>query len=82
MSKKIKLNPVASALGISLTAAMATFPAQADQNPFGMTDIGTGYTISDKHEGKCGEGKCGEGKCGHKDGEGKCGEGKCGEKSS
>jgi uncharacterized low-complexity protein len=88
-SMKSKLNPIASALGITLAATIAATPiAQADQNPFGVSEMSSGYMLAaheeghkDK-EGKCGEGKCGEGKCGEgkdKDKEGKCGEGKCGE---
>ena len=78
MSKKFELKPVAAALGAALAASVVSLPAaaNADQNPFGMTDLSSGYMVAGGHgEGKCGEGKCGEGKCG----EGKCGEGKCGE---
>ena len=59
--------------------------ANADSNPFGMTDVQSQQTQMAGNEGKCGEGKCGEGKCGDsmkksgKCGEGKCGEGKCGD---
>ena len=81
MSKK--LNPIASALGLTLAATIAASPiAQADQNPFGVSEMSNGYMLAGAEEGKCGEGKCGEGKCGEdkkKDKEGKCGEGKCGE---
>jgi uncharacterized low-complexity protein len=81
---KSKLNPIASALGITLAATIAATPiAQADQNPFGVSEMSSGYMLAGAEEGKCGEGKCGEGKCGDemKKGaeEGKCGEGKCGE---
>lgn len=80
---KFKLNPIASALGITLAATIAASPiAQADQNPFGVSEMSSGYMLAGADEGKCGEGKCGEGKCGEgkdKDKEGKCGEGKCGE---
>jgi uncharacterized low-complexity protein len=89
---KSKLNPIASALGITLAATIAATPiAQADRNPFDVSEMSSGYMLAgheDGHkaeegkcgEGKCGEGKCGEGKCGEgKDKEGKCGEGKCGE---
>lgn len=94
MTQKSKLNPIASALGITLAATIAASPiAQADQNPFGVSEMSSGYMLAEHGEGKCGEGKCGEGKCGEgkcgegkakghdkdKDKEGKCGEGKCGE---
>ena len=94
MAQKSKLSPIASALGITLAATMAATPVQADQNPFGVSEISSGYMVAGKEgkcgEGKCGgkkgkkEGKCGEGKCGGKKGkkEGKCGEGKCGGKKS
>ena len=75
---KSKLNPIASALGITLAATIAASPiALADQNPFGVSEMSSGYMLAaheDGHDGKAEEGKCGEGKCG----EGKCGEGKCG----
>jgi uncharacterized low-complexity protein len=78
---KSKLNPIASALGITLAATIAASPiAQADQNPFGVSEMSSGYMLAGADEGKCGEGKCGEGKkAGGKEAEGKCGEGKCGE---
>ncbi|MBA3581679.1 MAG: hypothetical protein H0W44_04415 [Gammaproteobacteria bacterium] len=83
MNHKNKLSPIASALGVTLLASLAAAPVSAEQNPFGMTEMSSGYMVAGA-EGKCGEGKCGakkkddakhaEGKCG----EGKCGEGKCG----
>jgi len=81
MSKKKELKPIAAAIGAALTASVIAMPtANADANPFDMTELSSGYMVADGHEGKCGEGKCGEGKCGEgKDAEGKCGEGKCGE---
>ena len=84
MSKKLELKPIAAAVGAALTASVITMPtANADANPFGMTDLSSGYMVAEMEEGKCGEGKCGEGKCGEgKCGEGKCGEGKCGEKKA
>ena len=93
MSKKNELKPIAAAIGAALTASVIAMPtANADANPFDMTELSSGYMVADSHEGKCGEGKCGEekaeegkcgeGKCGEgKAEEGKCGEGKCGEKS-
>ena len=70
---------VSIALGATFAAAMVATPiANADENPFGMKNLESGYL--QVAEGKCGEsmkkdaeGKCGEGK---KDAEGKCGEGK------
>ncbi len=93
MSKKFELKPVAAAVGAALATSVLTMPtANADENPFGMTELSSGYMVAYGEEGKCGEGKCGEGKCGEekaeegkcgeeKAEEGKCGEGKCGEKS-
>ena len=86
MSKKFELKPIAAAVGAALTASVIAMPtANADENPFGMTELSSGYMVAGNEEGKCGEGKCGEGKCGEGKaeegscGEGKCGEGKCGE---
>ena len=81
MSKKFELKPVAAAVGAALATSVLTLPtANADENPFGMTELSSGYMVAYGEEGKCGEGKCGEGKCGEGEGEeGKCGEGKCGE---
>lgn len=87
MSKKAEPKPLAAAVGAALAASAFAIPAaSAEQNPFEMNTLSSGYMIADSHEeGKCGEGKCGEGKCGEgegeekTEGEGKCGEGKCGE---
>ena len=78
------------AMGATFAAAMTASPAaSADENPFGMQSLESGYM--QLAEGKCGEGKCGEGKCGEKAGdkakEAKCGEGKakeakCGEQKA
>lgn len=84
MSKQRK--PLLMAFGAALTAGVAAVPiANADENPFAMTELSSGYMVAghDKGEGKCGEGKCGEDKDKlqakeDKKGEGKCGEGKCG----
>ncbi len=93
MSKKFELKPVAAAVGAVLATSVFTMStANADENPFGMTELSSGYMVAYGEEGKCGEnkaeeGECGEGKCGEnkaKEGkaeEGKCGEGKCGGKS-
>ena len=83
MSKKFELKPISAAIGAALTASVIALPtANADANPFAMTELSSGYQVADSKEGSCGEGKCGEGKCGEGEGscgEGKCGEGKCGE---
>ena len=90
MSKKTVLKPVAVALGAAFVTSLAgTSIANAAENPFSMTELSSGYMVTEKAEGKCGEGKCGgekkeakEGKCGEgmdkSKKEGKCGEGKCG----
>ena len=78
MTKKHTLKPMASALGATLAATVFASTAQADVNPFGISEISSGYEVAEA-EGKCGEGKCGEGKS---KAEGKCGEGKCGEGKS
>ncbi len=92
MTDKRKLNPLAVALGTTFAISLASSPiVNAADNPFNMTDLGSGYMVAEegscgdkKEEGKCGEGKCGdkkaEGSCGDKKAEGKCGEGKCGDK--
>ena len=86
MSKKIS-KPLAIAMGAALVGGLAaTGAASADDNPFAMEELDSGYLMAGGHEeGGCGEGKCGddkkgsEGSCGEdKGGEGKCGEGKCG----
>ena len=81
----VKKTVVAAALGTVVVGS--AFAAQAQANPFGYSQMESGYQLVDG-EGKCGgdmkkakEGKCGEGKCGgdmKKAKEGKCGEGKCG----
>ena len=77
MSKKFELKPISAAVGAALTASVIALPtANADENPFAMTELSSGYVVAGDAEGSCGEGKCGEGKCGE---EGSCGEGKCGE---
>ncbi|HET6592723.1 MAG TPA: hypothetical protein VFG48_07395 [Xanthomonadales bacterium] len=87
--------PVAAAVGVAFVSSIAvSATAVADDNPFAMADLDSGYMLASSHEGeegKCGEGKCGEkgeegacgekgeeGACGEKGEEGKCGEGKCG----
>ena len=77
MSKTPQLKPVSLALGTAFALSLGSGMATADQNPFSMTELSSGYMVADKHEGKCGEGKCGGDKA-KKAMEGKCGEGKCG----
>ena len=75
--KNIAKKPLAAALGAAFVTSMAFAPiASADANPFGATELETGYMVL--AEGKCGEGKCGDKKAAKADGEAKCGEGKCG----
>lgn len=85
MSKKFSKTPMAVAIGTAAAASFTMAPiANAEQNPFGMTDLSNGYMELAEGEKKA-EGSCGEGKCGGKMkkkaeascGEGKCGEGKC-----
>ena len=77
--KKMILKPIAAAIGVAFVSSIAfSSTAVADENPFAMADLESGYMLAgdgDREEGKCGEGKCGEGKCGEDKGE----EGSCGE---
>ena len=81
MSTKSNLSiAAATTFAVSLAASPL---ANAEENPFSLTEYSSGYMVADAHEGNCGE-KGGEGSCGEKDGEGSCGEkddseGKCGE---
>jgi len=88
---KTKTTPIAAALGFAMAGTLAASTAGAAENPFGLSELESGYmqlALSDKtSEGKCGaEVKAKEGKCGgeKKADEGKCGaemkakEGKCG----
>ena len=88
MSKKT-ITPVAAVVGAALVGGLSVADmANAAENPFGATQLESGYMMlaGTDTEGKCGEGKCGEGmdmgddKEGDdgKGAEGKCGEGKCG----
>ncbi|UCE89927.1 MAG: hypothetical protein JSW10_03625 [Pseudomonadota bacterium] len=81
---KSQMKTLSLALGTAFAASLAASNvalADAGQNPFGMSDLSSGYMQLAGKEGKCGEGKCGGEKKSSK--EGKCGEGKCGgEKSS
>ena len=82
--KKSNKSPLAAAMGTAVVSTFAVTAAQAEEAPFGMTDLSAGYmqlAQADKAgEGSCGasvgkkEGSCGEGKCGGKvkNEEGKC----------
>lgn len=83
MSNKRVTKPLAIALGAAFaTSLTGASIASAAENPFGMTELSSGYMLADSLEGKCGEGKT---KAEGKDGEGmnesaeKMKEGKCGE---
>ena len=82
MSNKTVMKPLSVAIGAAFITSLAgASVANAAENPFGMSQLSSGYQVADNAEGKCGgsmkdkEGKCGEGKMKK---EGKCGEGKCG----
>jgi len=83
MTRKQKLTPLAIAIGAVAITITTPQEVSAQEDPFVMKELSSGYMIAGSHkkkEKKDGEGKCGEGKCGEgKDCEGKCGEGKCGE---
>ena len=84
MSKKISMKPVAVALGaVFVTSLAGTSVANAEANPFSMTELSSGYMVAegDMKEGKCGEShmKEKEGKCGGSMDKSKMKEGKCGE---
>lgn len=93
MANKNTPKALAAALGATFVASMAATPvASADQNPFAMQPLASGYQVAEKgKEGECGAKKDKEAHCGSKtdkDGhcgaktdkkkEGQCGEAKCG----
>lgn len=86
MTKKFSKNPLAFAIGTAAAASFSFTPVvNAEQNPFAMTDLSSGYMEMAGGEKKAG-GSCGEGKCGgamkqemEKKTEAACGENKCGE---
>jgi len=71
-------NTLTSAIGSLVVSGLAFSSAvQADSNPFGATELSSGYMVL--AEGSCGEGKCGANAAlKEKKSEGSCGEGKCG----
>jgi len=88
MSKSKK--PLAAAIGSAFAVSLAASPVvNAEQNPFAMNELSSGYQVADM-EGKCGgkkerEGNCGgkkerEGNCGGKMNKYEEGEGNCGAK--
>ncbi len=64
------------ATGVALVTNAALSPAQAADNPFGMTKLGSGYQLAQadkKTDGKCGEAKCGAAKTSEKKKDASCG---------
>ena len=78
---KKQMKPVVAAIGAAMVGSLTLGTASAAENPFGLSELGSGYMqlASSHKEGKCGEGKCGGEK--KAEAEGKCGEGKCGGKN-
>ncbi len=59
MAKKHTPKALAAAIGATFVASMAASPVvNADQNPFAMSPLSSGYQVAGK-DGNCGEGKCG-----------------------
>jgi len=99
MTRNNTIKPLSLATGAALALSVIGSSAMAAQtNPFGMTELSQGYTLTIA-EAKCGQAKCGgnkaksaEAKCGGnktKKADAKCGankskaaEGKCGAKKS
>lgn len=66
MSGKLnKIKPLAAAIGAVFTVSLTPLTAAAD-NPFGYSQLTSGYLVADHEGGGKAEGKCGEGKCGMK----------------
>ncbi|HDY85424.1 hypothetical protein LCGC14_0600300 [marine sediment metagenome] len=92
MTNTTKKTTIALAASAALTAGLALSPmtVSADVNPFGNTELSSGYmqlaeSTNKDAEGKCGEAKCGADKKAEKMKEAKCGadkkaahEAKCG----
>ena len=97
MKSKMAMGSMAAAIGVTLFGSLAGVPAIAsEQNPFGMTDLSSGYTVAfgDRKQAEADAGaeagvEAGEGGASVgvgagadvKAGEGKCGEGKAKEGS-
>ena len=64
--KKIQKTPFA----LAMSASLLPFAAQADANPFSLSDLSSGYMQTAETEkagdAKMKDGACGEGKCGGK----------------
>lgn len=57
MTKKRSMKPMAAAIGAAFVTSFATLPAgNAQENPFGVTQLSGGYMVAEKGMG---EGKCG-----------------------
>ncbi len=52
--KKINKTPLATAMGAALLSTVSATAAYADTNPFGMTELSTGYMQVAEAEMKCG----------------------------
>jgi len=69
MSKSTSMKPLALAIGAAFVTSLAGVSvANAAENPFGMSELSSGYMVAD---GKMKEGKCGEKH--KKENDGKCG---------
>jgi len=78
------INKTAFIIGTSIAAVASINTATANNNPFAMSDLSSGYmNVAEADSmGKMKEGNCGANKAKammEKKAEGKCGEGKCGE---
>ncbi|MBD9363577.1 HvfA family oxazolone/thioamide-modified RiPP metallophore [Methylomonas fluvii] len=67
--KKINKTPFAIAIGASLLPTLAGNFAQADTNPFALSELSSGYMLTAEAKPEAGadkmkDGSCGEGKCG------------------
>lgn len=68
--KKINKTPFALAIGATLLPTLAGNIAQADSNPFGLSELSSGYMLTAEAKpdqagaDKMKDGACGEGKCG------------------
>ncbi|AMK75549.1 MULTISPECIES: hypothetical protein [Methylomonas] len=67
--KKINKTPFAIAIGASLLPTLAGNIAQADSNPFALSELNSGYMLTAEAKPEAGadkmkDGACGEGKCG------------------
>ena len=66
--KKINKSPLATAMGAALISTVSATAVYADTNPFGMTELSTGYMQLAAAEMKCGaamnmDNKTAEGAC-------------------